>query len=146
MVVRYLLQLVICVAGISVVVPLVSFAQEMSELEFIVGVNPIVEPEKPRRPDRNSDSEISELGMFSVGLIRIYQKVISSQQQSTAVCTFSPSCSHFGTDAIKKFGFLRGVLLTSDRLQRCNGLGGSHYLVDPATGKFRDGIEAYDLD
>lgn len=71
--------------------------------------------------------------------IRLYQTVVSSQDAPS--CNFYPSCSHFGMDAIRKAGFIKGTLLTSDRLQRCNGIPGiqefypgplvDHRFVDP---------------
>jgi len=57
--------------------------------------------------------------MILVGLINIYQRAFSSQEGS-ALCQFRPSCSHFGALAIQKYGPLQGVLMTGDRLLRCN--------------------------
>ena len=48
-----------------------------------------------------------------------YRKVLS--QQLSASCQFSPSCSAFGMDAIARYGAPKGLLLTADRLTRCNG-------------------------
>ena len=56
--------------------------------------------------------------MFFILLIRFYQVVFSSQDGSS--CQFRPSCSHFGADALKHHGLVQGVLMTSDRLLRCN--------------------------
>ncbi|MCS7076811.1 MAG: membrane protein insertion efficiency factor YidD [Bacteroidia bacterium] len=46
-----------------------------------------------------------------------YQKVISDQ--IGASCAHEPSCSEFCKQSIEKKGFIRGILLTGDRLQRC---------------------------
>ena len=51
-------------------------------------------------------------------LIKIYQQSFSLVQGD--VCNFIPSCSHFGYEALSEFGFIKGLLLTSDRLQRCH--------------------------
>ena len=48
--------------------------------------------------------------------IRFHQKVIT--HQDGPLCTFRPSCSQYGYEAIKRHG-LRGLLMTSDRLLRC---------------------------
>lgn len=64
----------------------------------------------------------SELKMVSFLLIRVYQQYISSQDMS--VCNFSPSCSRYCAEAFQRHGLFLGSLLTSDRLQRCNGLPG----------------------
>jgi len=48
--------------------------------------------------------------------IRFHQKVIT--HQDGPLCTFRPTCSQYGYEAIKRYG-LRGLLMTSDRLLRC---------------------------
>jgi putative membrane protein insertion efficiency factor len=50
--------------------------------------------------------------------IHLYQFLLSEQQPDA--CNFSPSCSHFAYQAIKKKGSLEGTLMAVDRLQRCN--------------------------
>ncbi|MCP4584240.1 MAG: membrane protein insertion efficiency factor YidD [candidate division Zixibacteria bacterium] len=80
--------------------------------------------------------ETNEAKMVMRGTIRFYQLFISSQDLS--VCIFHPSCSRFGMAAIEKHGPLHGILMTSDRLQRCNGFGKSYYPIDPTTGKAID--------
>ncbi|MFA5031872.1 MAG: membrane protein insertion efficiency factor YidD [bacterium] len=55
---------------------------------------------------------------IATGLIRIYQIVISPRQGD--VCNFVPSCSHYSSDAIEKKGIFKGILMTADRLERCN--------------------------
>ncbi len=50
-----------------------------------------------------------------------YHNIMSPVKKDVSKCQFYPSCSHFGKDAIKEYGFLKGVLLTSDRLIRCSG-------------------------
>jgi len=35
-------------------------------------------------------------------------------------CRFYPSCSEYARDAVRKYGALRGVLLTLRRLGRCH--------------------------
>ncbi|MCB1035144.1 MAG: membrane protein insertion efficiency factor YidD [Acidobacteria bacterium] len=36
-----------------------------------------------------------------------------------AKCRFEPSCSHYGEEAIRKYGTLKGVGLTARRILRC---------------------------
>lgn len=55
--------------------------------------------------------------LFS-SLMYLYQNVVSSQVN--ARCLYAPSCSEFSKGCIKQHGLLKGVLLTADRLQRCN--------------------------
>jgi len=66
----------------------------------------------------SSQPSTSELKMLSTGLIRFYQITISSQDGPA--CNFTPSCSRFTADAIKKAGLIRGSLLGADRLLRCH--------------------------
>jgi putative membrane protein insertion efficiency factor len=60
-----------------------------------------------------------------IGLIRFYQKVISPYTPPS--CRFTPTCSHYGIEAIRKHGPIRGLWLTLKRLVRCHPWGGSGY-------------------
>ncbi|NPA80720.1 MAG: membrane protein insertion efficiency factor YidD [Thermotogae bacterium] len=51
-------------------------------------------------------------------LWKLYRGSVSQIQGE--VCNFHPSCSVFGARAIAEYGPLRGLLLSSDRLQRCH--------------------------
>ncbi|MFA9213819.1 MAG: membrane protein insertion efficiency factor YidD [Candidatus Methylacidiphilales bacterium] len=52
------------------------------------------------------------------GLMFFYQNVLSTQ--INAGCIYSPSCSEFSKQSIKKYGLIKGILLSADRVQRCN--------------------------
>lgn len=52
------------------------------------------------------------------GLIGFYQKNISSQIASN--CIFEITCSRFSKRLINEFGVVGGLLLSLDRLGRCN--------------------------
>ncbi|MDP2965428.1 MAG: membrane protein insertion efficiency factor YidD [Pelolinea sp.] len=52
-------------------------------------------------------------------LIRVYQKTISPALPGNT-CRFYPSCSHYGYQAILKFGALKGLFLAIKRILRCN--------------------------
>ena len=58
-------------------------------------------------------------------IIRIYQHVISPLLGRS--CRFSPSCSHYGVEAIQKYGPFKGGWLTVKRIGRCNPWGGHGY-------------------
>lgn len=117
-----------------------TFASEAADLAFIRKVNPITTP-KPKEVVRFNPQEASELKLAATGLIRLYQKFISSQDGPT--CNFVPTCSHFGMACIQEYGVLRGVLLTADRLIRCNGSQSSHYHKDSVTDKYIDPVSDY---
>lgn len=55
------------------------------------------------------------LGIF---LIRIYQHTL--RYFFPASCRFYPSCSEYSAEAIKRYGFFRGVWLGAGRLLRCH--------------------------
>lgn len=50
--------------------------------------------------------------------IRIYQKVISPMFPPT--CKYYPSCSSYAITSIERFGVIRGLIMASWRLLRCN--------------------------
>ena len=131
----------ICVSCLSVFVfVLPAFSGEAADLAFIRKFNPIVKP-KPQEVVRFNPQETSELKLVATGLIRFYQKFISSQD--VPACGFHPSCSRFGMACIQKYGMVRGLLLTADRLIRCNGSQWQHYHKDSVTGKYIDPVSDY---
>jgi putative membrane protein insertion efficiency factor len=54
-----------------------------------------------------------------LSLIKVYQGTVSRVQGD--VCNFIPSCSHYGYEAIEKKDVVLGMLMASDRIQRCHG-------------------------
>ena len=48
----------------------------------------------------------------------VYRNTASSTRG--AACNFTPSCSHYSEQAIMRYGFFRGFVMTGDRLLRCN--------------------------
>jgi hypothetical protein len=58
-------------------------------------------------------------------LIKIYQLLISPLFPSS--CRYSPTCSHYTLEALKKYGILKGSWLGIKRISRCNPWGGSGY-------------------
>ena len=62
------------------------------------------------------------LAAVLVALIRLWQWTVSAV--SAPSCRFAPSCSHYGIEAIRGHGPLRGSGLTVRRLLRCHPWGG----------------------
>ncbi|MCQ2313635.1 MAG: membrane protein insertion efficiency factor YidD [Bacteroidales bacterium] len=58
-------------------------------------------------------------------LIRIYQITLSSVLGNN--CRYTPTCSSYGIQAVYKYGFFKGGLLTVRRILSCNPWGGSGY-------------------
>jgi hypothetical protein len=54
-----------------------------------------------------------------LGIIRLYQMTLSHGIPS-GTCRFYPSCSHYGYQAIYKYGALKGSLMAAWRVLRCN--------------------------
>lgn len=54
-----------------------------------------------------------------LALIRLYQLTISRALPSNT-CRFYPSCSHYGYEAIYKYGAIKGGLMAIWRILRCN--------------------------
>lgn len=73
--------------------------------------------------NNNSTMEIVLSSLFL-----FYKQVVSSQDSQS--CSFSPSCSVYAVETIKKQGFFLGLLDTFDRLTRCNGLSPEQYHID----------------
>jgi putative membrane protein insertion efficiency factor len=58
--------------------------------------------------------------------IRLYQRFISPALPKR--CRYHPSCSQYAVQAIRSYGILRGLVLASWRILRCNPM--SHGGVD----------------
>ena len=82
-------------------------------------------------PSLKSTSSTTVMFRFMLLIpIRFHQKVIT--HQDGPLCTFRPSCSQYGREAIKRHGIL-GLLMTSDRLLRCYSGNQKYY---PTIGQF----------
>jgi putative membrane protein insertion efficiency factor len=71
---------------------------------------------------------------LTVLLVRGYRLVLSPLVPQTVGgrCKYHPSCSEYALDALREFGFVRGVILAGWRLLRCNpwSHGGVDYARD----------------
>ncbi|MFT3890391.1 MAG: membrane protein insertion efficiency factor YidD [Anaerolineales bacterium] len=54
-----------------------------------------------------------------LALIRLYQMTLSKGLPENT-CRFYPSCSHYGYQAVYKHGALKGSLMATWRVLRCN--------------------------
>lgn len=57
--------------------------------------------------------------------IRFYQLCISPYKPPS--CRFTPTCSQYAIEALRKHGPAKGLLLAAWRILRCNPWGGSGY-------------------
>lgn len=60
-----------------------------------------------------------------VFLVRFYQVAISPYTPSA--CRYSPTCSQYTLEALKKHGLFKGGWLAIKRIGSCNPWGGSGY-------------------
>lgn len=62
------------------------------------------------------------IGLVFIGLIRFYQVAISPLLPDS--CRYTPTCSQYSLQAIKKYGPFKGGYLAFRRILRCNPWGG----------------------
>ena len=60
--------------------------------------------------------------LILIGLVRLYQLIISPHLGSS--CRFTPTCSQYAIQALQKYGALKGFILATHRIVRCNPWGG----------------------
>lgn len=65
------------------------------------------------------------ISLVFIGIIRFYQSAISPHTPSS--CRYSPTCSEYSIQAIKKYGPFKGSYLAIKRILRCNPCGGSGF-------------------
>lgn len=66
-----------------------------------------------------------------IGIVKFYQHFISPLTPAT--CRFSPTCSQYTLEAIKKHGPFKGSWLGIKRISKCQPWGGSGF--DPVPEK-----------
>ncbi|MGB6048166.1 MAG: membrane protein insertion efficiency factor YidD [Flavobacteriales bacterium] len=62
------------------------------------------------------------IGKLFIALIRVYQGMISPLLPGS--CRYTPTCSEYGVQALRKHGPWRGGVLTLKRFLSCNPWGG----------------------
>ena len=68
---------------------------------------------------------------FSISsiLFHFYQKYLTDLDGSR--CRYTPTCSVYSMWSVKKYGLIKGVIMSTDRLIRCHE-GQTEYSFDPA--------------
>jgi uncharacterized protein len=57
---------------------------------------------------------------IAVGGIHLYQATLSPIYARLGVqCRFTPTCSHYGEEVVRRFGVMRGGWLAAKRVLRC---------------------------
>gem|GEM_PF-2419574 len=107
----------------AAVTPAVSSELRTSLLNKALSENLIRQPQlnindmEPRTSGSNHNAMQIGIRWLLLMPIRLHQKFITNQDGDN-VCTFEPSCSHYGLEAIRRHG-LQGLLMASNRLLRC---------------------------
>ncbi len=82
-------------------------------------------PNEPRLRDLpRTIFNVPRIGIL--GLIRLYQLTLSRGMPENT-CRFYPSCSHYGYQAVYKYGALKGSVMATWRVLRCNPLNPGGY-------------------
>ncbi|CAL9211277.1 UPF0161 protein At3g09310-like [Musa acuminata AAA Group] len=83
-------------------------------------------PEKDPNGKALQDEEVKDLGVrVALSMLKFYKREISPLMLSS--CRFVPTCSEYSMVAYKKYGVVKGTILTAWRLCRCNPLGGTGF-------------------
>ncbi|HBX53368.1 MAG: membrane protein insertion efficiency factor YidD [Bacteroidetes bacterium RIFOXYA12_FULL_35_11] len=65
------------------------------------------------------------LSYFFIGLIKVYQYVLSPWFGKA--CRYTPTCSVYSIEALKKHGPFKGLYYSVKRIASCNPWGGHGY-------------------
>lgn len=58
------------------------------------------------------------LRTIAIGIVKFYRKYISPMKPPS--CRYTPTCSQYAIDALTKYGFFKGGLLSVMRILRCH--------------------------
>jgi uncharacterized protein len=60
-----------------------------------------------------------------IAIIKLYQIVLSPLLGPS--CRFTPSCSQYSVEALRKYGLIKGMWLSIKRISKCHPWGGHGY-------------------
>ena len=76
--------------------------------------------------------------LFFGSMMYFYQAALSPQ--ISAECRFQLSCSNFSKQSISRFGLLKGVALSADRIMKCNRVA----MIDARPGDYDVNFRMFD--
>ncbi len=62
---------------------------------------------------------MSPLAIIAIAAVHLYRSLVPTSARRR--CIYTPTCSSFGLQAIKRYGALQGTVATIQRIRRCNG-------------------------
>lgn len=127
----------VCTALLAIVLAGSSFAYWDCEWD-----EKIADPYSAEALDRALREETSCVRLVALSAMRLYQLTLSGKTGSK--CCFYPSCSRYGFFAVKKFGTLKGSLMATERVMRCNPFAYG-YDIDGDSGLFYNPPEQDDM-
>jgi len=127
-------------------------AQQIDALKDIRAIDTVLQAKThdPYARDymyKNEHSLLKKLNPLHVifgGALYVYQNVLS--KHLSADCLYAPSCSEYGKQAVRQYGLLKGMVMTADRLNRCNRIAATdlrRYSPDPITHRYPDPVTRY---
>lgn len=78
-----------------------------------------------RRINKRKNIIIRVIEVIMIGIIKFYKWCISPLLRPC--CRYTPTCSEYALEAIKKYGPFKGGRLSIKRILSCNPWGGSGY-------------------
>src|SRR5437867_13076007 len=93
------------------------------------------EPATRRRPEEPAGGRL--IGALAGAPIRFYQRVLSPALPRR--CKYAPTCSAYALGVIRRYGVIRGLVLTVWRVLRCNPFSHGGYDPPEAQTLFRSG-------
>jgi putative component of membrane protein insertase Oxa1/YidC/SpoIIIJ protein YidD len=113
-----------------------AFAQTAEDIKSFQNLeNANVEHYTPKLSLQGKSAE----GMLFSSMFYIYKRFFSSQDGNQ--CQFSPSCSEYAWQSVKKKGPIMGMIDGFDRLCRCNGMSRELYHKDPNSNRLYDPVD-----
>lgn len=95
--------------------------------------------------DKNWLKKYNPISLGFGSLLYLYQNVLS---QVSADCLYHPTCSDFSRDAIREYGLIKGVFLSSDRICRCNRIAATsinYFKFDQKSRHAHDSVSYYKI-
>lgn len=86
----------------------------------------------------------NEYDLIFSRLFLFYKRFISSQDANS--CSFTPSCSIYAINAIKKQGVIVGLINFFDRFTRCNSLSPENYKIDLKSKLLIDPVRGFNFE